>query len=75
MDLVIECNVELCKTNCEICPENQNLEPGRRRRDVIYNSTSSGLEKMISGKLKVIAKDDLTLLELREHQMSSGKFK
>ncbi|XP_033329225.2 uncharacterized protein LOC117221951 isoform X1 [Megalopta genalis] len=33
MDLFIECNVELCKTDCEPCPDmNQQIEPGRRRR-------------------------------------------
>ncbi|XP_051175469.1 uncharacterized protein LOC127290738 [Leptopilina boulardi] len=44
MDLFIECNVELCKTNCDACPEpNQQIDPGRRRRSITspLNSTIS----------------------------------
>ncbi|XP_014469202.1 PREDICTED: uncharacterized protein LOC106741582 [Dinoponera quadriceps] len=39
MDLFIECNVELCKTDCEPCPiSNQQIDPGRRRRSLTYAS-------------------------------------
>ncbi|XP_029047409.2 uncharacterized protein LOC114878135 [Osmia bicornis bicornis] len=42
MDLFIECNVELCKTDCEPCPElNQQIEPGRRRRRSILYTTAA----------------------------------
>ncbi|XP_076248443.1 uncharacterized protein LOC143188203 [Calliopsis andreniformis] len=42
MDLFIECNVELCKTDCEPCPNpNQQIEPGRRRRSVTYTPPPS----------------------------------
>lgn len=38
MDLMIECNVELCKTDCEMCTNpNQKLEPGRRRKREVHN--------------------------------------
>lgn len=73
MDLVIECNVELCKANCEMCPENQKLDPGRRRRDLSYNETISDFGKKVSGRFKVLAEDDLTALEIRENLLASGK--
>ncbi|XP_011866142.1 PREDICTED: uncharacterized protein LOC105561087 [Vollenhovia emeryi] len=69
MDLFIECNVELCKTNCEPCPEaNQQIEPGRRRRSITYapsssNSTNSILLSdpvRVGRRFKVIMLDDLS---------------
>ncbi|XP_011636579.1 uncharacterized protein LOC105426874 isoform X1 [Pogonomyrmex barbatus] len=69
MDLFIECNVELCKTNCEPCPEaNQQIEPGRRRRSVTYapssnTSTNSILLSdpvRVGRRFKVIMLDDLS---------------
>ncbi|XP_066582170.1 uncharacterized protein [Prorops nasuta] len=66
MDLFIECNVELCKTDCEPCPEaNQQIEPGRRRRSVSY-SYNSTIKPMLSDPIrvrrgfKVIMLDDLS---------------
>ncbi|XP_068970431.1 uncharacterized protein [Bombus flavifrons] len=42
MDLFIECNVELCKTDCEPCSNtNQQIEPGRRRRSIMSTSTNT----------------------------------
>ncbi|XP_012165181.1 uncharacterized protein LOC100646467 isoform X2 [Bombus terrestris] len=42
MDLLIECNVELCKTDCEPCSNtNQQIEPGRRRRSIMSTSTNA----------------------------------
>ncbi|XP_044588455.1 uncharacterized protein LOC123267715 isoform X1 [Cotesia glomerata] len=66
MDLFIECNVELCKTNCEACPdENQQIEPGRRRRDVSYaptNSSGALSDPIRMGRgFRVIMPDDLSL--------------
>lgn len=69
MDLFIECNVELCKTDCEACPEpNQQLEPGRKRRDISYapyipnNSTGALSEPVkMSRGFRVIMPDDLSL--------------
>lgn len=65
MDLYLECNIELCKTDCEACPEpNQQLEPGRRRRDVSYaatNSSGSLSDPVRIGKgFRVIMQDDLS---------------
>ncbi|XP_036151368.1 uncharacterized protein LOC105830069 isoform X2 [Monomorium pharaonis] len=69
MDLFIECNVELCKTNCEPCPdENQQIEPGRRRRSIMYapssnNSTNAILLSdpvRVGRRFKVIMLDDLS---------------
>ncbi|CAL7936166.1 unnamed protein product [Xylocopa violacea] len=57
MDLFIECNVELCKTDCEPCSErNQQIEPGRRRRSVIYtpsNGPSNGSAVLLSDPVRV----------------------
>ncbi|XP_063986064.1 EGF-like domain-containing protein 1 [Diachasmimorpha longicaudata] len=67
MDLFIECNVELCKTDCEACPEaNQQIEPGRRRRDLSYapsNVSSGALSQPLrmSRGFRVIMPDDLSL--------------
>ncbi|CAH0552196.1 unnamed protein product [Brassicogethes aeneus] len=61
MDLMIECNIELCKTDCEVCPNSdQKIEPGRRRkRDLqYYNSTLS--DGVTMGKLmRVILPEDI----------------
>ncbi|KZC08373.1 hypothetical protein WN55_09277 [Dufourea novaeangliae] len=82
MDLFIECNVELCKTDCEPCPESdQQIEPGRRRRSVNYtpSSTPSNTSAVLLSEpvrvtrgFRVIMVDDLTeasnqLLEHLEH--------
>lgn len=60
MDLMIECNVELCKTDCEVCSApDQKLEPGRRRkRDLSkYNETIG--DPVTMGKLlRVILPED-----------------
>ncbi|XP_039314434.1 uncharacterized protein LOC105196070 isoform X2 [Solenopsis invicta] len=73
MDLFIECNIELCKTNCESCPEpNQQIEPNqsgsRRRRSITYtppsnNSTNAVLLSdpvRVGRRFKVIMLDDLS---------------
>lgn len=66
MDIMIECNIELCKTDCQICMEpNQKIEPGRRRREV-RNETHE--EPVTVGKtFRVIFPEDIsdqTLLEI-----------
>lgn len=67
MDLFIECNIELCKTDCEACPEaNQQIEPGRRRRSIFYspaNSSAGSLSEPVRmGRgFRVILPDDLSL--------------
>ncbi|XP_021919231.1 uncharacterized protein LOC110829622 [Zootermopsis nevadensis] len=61
MDLTIECNVELCKTNCESCPlQGQNIDPARRRRRDIWvnNSTLSDPVRVLK-TFRVITPDDL----------------
>lgn len=63
MDLMIECNIELCKTDCEMCPNpDQKLEPGRRRRRrdlYTYNQTLA--DGITMGKhLRIILPEDLT---------------
>ncbi|XP_018357547.1 PREDICTED: cell wall protein RBR3-like, partial [Trachymyrmex cornetzi] len=68
LGLIIECNVELCKTNCVPCPEaNQQIEPGRRRRSLMYAPLSNNLTNSIplsdavrvGRRFKVIMVDDL----------------
>ncbi|KAJ8962509.1 hypothetical protein NQ318_000899 [Aromia moschata] len=68
IDMMIECSIELCKTDCEMCPDpNQQVEPGRRRkRDVNLNQTLH--EGVTMGKhLRIILPEDLneqTVVEL-----------
>ncbi|XP_044739063.1 uncharacterized protein LOC123300509 [Chrysoperla carnea] len=41
MDLTLECNIELCKTDCQVCPNpDQKLEPGKKRRRRSVNPTN-----------------------------------
>ena len=67
MDLMIECNVELCKTDCDVCPEpNQSLEPGKRRRRAVSNETLG--EPVTVGRiLKVLLPEDLSTGEALVH--------
>ncbi|CAH1117180.1 unnamed protein product [Phaedon cochleariae] len=66
MDIMMECNIELCKTDCEMCPSpDQPLEPGRRRkRDLPANDTLGGTlgDGVMMGKhLRVVLPEDLRL--------------
>ncbi|XP_054275827.1 uncharacterized protein LOC128994989 isoform X2 [Macrosteles quadrilineatus] len=60
MDLTIECNVELCKTECAPCSDpNQKYEPGRRRRSA-DNSTLDLTDPVTVGRtLRVFLPEDL----------------
>ncbi|XP_053618353.1 uncharacterized protein LOC128679888 isoform X2 [Plodia interpunctella] len=60
MDLVIQCDVELCKTDCDVCPTPGSLEPKRRRRDVIHvGNRTVEPSTTISKGLKVVFAEDL----------------
>lgn len=60
MDLMLECNVELCKTDCQACPDpNQKIDPGRRRKRDIYNETI-GNGVTVGKLLRVILPEDLS---------------
>ncbi|KYQ48046.1 hypothetical protein ALC60_13006 [Trachymyrmex zeteki] len=70
LGVFIECNVELCKTNCEPCPEaNQQIEPGRRRRSLMNAPSSNNLTNSVplsdavrvGRRFKVIMLDDLNI--------------
>lgn len=65
MDLIMECNVELCKTNCEVCKEpGQKLEPGKRRRRDTYSGNDTLADPIRVGKgLKVILPEDIAFSE------------
>ncbi|XP_017781583.1 PREDICTED: uncharacterized protein LOC108566283, partial [Nicrophorus vespilloides] len=60
MDLMIECNVELCKTDCDVCPDpGQKIDPGRRKRDIESNNTLG--EPITMGRtLRIILPEDLS---------------
>ncbi|CAH2057402.1 unnamed protein product, partial [Iphiclides podalirius] len=60
MDLIIQCEVELCKTDCEACPNPGSTEPRRRRRDVIHigNRTVDPVTTIGKG-LRVVFAEDL----------------
>ncbi|XP_030748175.1 uncharacterized protein LOC115876512 isoform X2 [Sitophilus oryzae] len=69
MDLTIECNIELCKTDCDMCSkENQQLEPSKRRRRDVSAANASLSDGTIMGKrLQIILPEDInekTVLEL-----------
>ncbi|CAH1985627.1 unnamed protein product [Acanthoscelides obtectus] len=62
MDLMIECNIELCKTDCEMCPKtDQALEPAKRRRRRREANNATMLHDGVAmGKhLRVILPEDL----------------
>ncbi|KAK5648647.1 hypothetical protein RI129_003539 [Pyrocoelia pectoralis] len=60
MDLTLECNVDLCKTDCEMCSDtNQKLEPGRRKRDTYSQNVTSDSSVKIGKMLRVILPEDL----------------
>ncbi|XP_050673010.1 uncharacterized protein LOC126970923 isoform X1 [Leptidea sinapis] len=60
MDLIIQCEVELCKTDCEVCPNPGSYDPKRKRRDIIHLGNRT-LEPMTTvGKgLRVVFAEDL----------------
>ncbi|KAL0812103.1 hypothetical protein ABMA28_009487 [Loxostege sticticalis] len=60
MDLVIQCDVELCKTDCDACPNPGSLTPQRRRRDVIHvGNRTVEPSTTISKGLKVVFAEEL----------------
>ncbi|XP_056638948.1 uncharacterized protein LOC130446607 [Diorhabda sublineata] len=60
MDIMIECNIELCKTDCEMCPEpNQQIEPAKRRKRDISNETLHD-SILMAKHLRVVLPEDLT---------------
>ncbi|XP_044745858.1 translation initiation factor IF-2-like [Coccinella septempunctata] len=62
MDLILECNIELCKSDCEVCPNpNQPLEPGRRRRRRdLYSNETLGDPVTMGKRLSIILPEDLS---------------
>ncbi|KAJ0171641.1 hypothetical protein K1T71_013191 [Dendrolimus kikuchii] len=60
MDLVIQCDVELCKTDCDACPNPGSLEPKRRRRDIVHVGNRTAEPSTTIGKgLRVVIPEDL----------------
>ncbi|XP_049879948.1 uncharacterized protein LOC126376533 isoform X2 [Pectinophora gossypiella] len=60
MDLIIQCDVELCKTDCDVCPEPGSIEPRRKRRDVIHFGNRTSPQSTTVGKgLRVVFAEDL----------------
>ncbi|KAF7281543.1 hypothetical protein GWI33_004578 [Rhynchophorus ferrugineus] len=67
MDLTIECNVELCKANCDMCTKSQKLEPLKRRRRNAPNNETLSEGTLMGRRLRVILPEDVnerTILEL-----------
>ncbi|XP_049817544.1 collagen alpha-1(II) chain isoform X2 [Aethina tumida] len=62
MDLMIECNIELCKTDCEVCLDpDQKIDPGRRRRrDLSAFNATLGDGVLMGKRLRVILPEDLS---------------
>ncbi|CAH0717987.1 unnamed protein product, partial [Brenthis ino] len=63
MDLIIQCDVELCKTNCEMCENPGSTEPRRKRRDIIHVGNRTVYEPVttIEKGLRVVFAEDLPL--------------
>nr|XP_023015505.1 uncharacterized protein LOC111505000 [Leptinotarsa decemlineata] len=61
MDIMIECNIELCKTDCEMCPNpDQALEPAKRRKRDLYSFNATLHDGVMMGKhLRVVLPEDL----------------
>ncbi|XP_026750689.2 uncharacterized protein LOC113511271 isoform X2 [Galleria mellonella] len=60
MDLIIQCDVELCKTDCDVCPIPGSIDPKRRRRDLIHVGNSTTEPSTTIGKgLRVVFAEDL----------------
>ncbi|XP_028029466.1 uncharacterized protein LOC114242491 [Bombyx mandarina] len=59
MDLIIQCDVELCKTDCDVCPNPGSIEPRRKRRDIIHvgNRTVEPMTTISKGFRVVFAED------------------
>ncbi|CAK1543393.1 unnamed protein product [Leptosia nina] len=62
MDLIIQCEVELCKTDCDVCPNPGSTDPRRKRRDVIHvgNRTMEPVTTIGKG-LRVVFAEDLPI--------------
>lgn len=58
---MIECNIELCKTDCEVCPNpNEPLEPGKRRKRDLYALNETLHDGVLMGKhIRVVLPEDL----------------
>ncbi|XP_047002198.1 uncharacterized protein LOC124619691 [Schistocerca americana] len=65
MDLIFECNVELCKVECEGCPTpGQSLNPiSRRRRDLWTDNSTDGEPLKVFRSFRVIAPEDIDDLD------------
>ncbi|KAG7211234.1 hypothetical protein KM043_010547 [Ampulex compressa] len=72
MDLFIECNIELCKTDCEPCPEaHQQIEPGRRRRSIVPYAPSNATSVLLADPIRV--KRGFKVIMLEDLGGASGK--
>lgn len=60
MDLLIQCDVELCKTDCDVCASPGSIEPRRKRRDIVHlgNRTAEPITTIGKG-LRVVFAEDL----------------
>ncbi|KAF4521589.1 hypothetical protein B566_EDAN001309 [Ephemera danica] len=64
MELYIECEVELCKTGCRVCPRVGNNRRKRASNDTeILNTERIADPVRLMRKLRVVTDDDLALLE------------
>nr|XP_018909745.1 PREDICTED: uncharacterized protein LOC109038928 [Bemisia tabaci] len=62
MDLIIECNVDLCKAACQPCPNpNQSVDPGKRRRREVNNTSfaTSSEPVTVAKRLRIYTPDEI----------------
>ncbi|XP_050510576.1 uncharacterized protein LOC126887220 isoform X2 [Diabrotica virgifera virgifera] len=80
MDIMIECNIELCKTDCEMCPDpNPQLEPAKRRkRDVSLGNETLHDSVLMAKHLRIVLPEDLAAaVDIAQHDgvcMSTQSF-
>lgn len=62
MDVFLECNVELCKNGCDICPDDAALF-GRKRRATDQSLANNGTvsDVRLSRRVRVISSEDISL--------------
>ncbi|XP_072391572.1 uncharacterized protein [Diabrotica undecimpunctata] len=80
MDIMIECNIELCKTDCEMCPDpNPQLEPAKRRkRDISFGNETLHDSVLMAKHLRIVLPEDLAAaVDIAQHDgvcMSTQSF-
>ncbi|KAK2722506.1 uncharacterized protein LOC136034371 [Artemia franciscana] len=76
VEVFLECNIELCKSECGFCPEDQALF-GRKKRSLQYNNATLVSDPVrLARRLRVLAPDDVTFADGRSTiTLTTGELK